>query len=182
MLLTSQMRKIAAILAGIALAAACEGESGYPFEALYEQVPFDMPRVELPSIPSREVTLSDFGGVGDGVTLNTEAFRKAIASLAEQGGGRLVVPEGIWRTGPIGLESHIELYVSKNAVIVFDPDQDLYPIIDTNFEGLDVRRCLSPLYATGAHTASPSSLYNIQTISSILRICGVRGMDLSNSC
>ena len=145
------MNKLTAIFAGIALAAACTGGNGYEFDALYEGLPFEMPRVERPSIPARCVVLTDFGGVGDGVAMNTQAFADAIASLEKQGGGKLVVPKGIWRTGPIELKSHIELNVVKDAVIVFDPDQDLYPIIDTNFEGLDVRRCLSPLNATGAH-------------------------------
>ena len=145
------MNKLTAIFAGIALAAACTGGNGYEFDALYEGLPFEMPRVERPSIPARSVVLTDFGGVGNGVAMNTQAFADAIASLEKQGGGKLVVPKGIWRTGPIELKSHIELNVVKDAVIVFDPDQDLYPIIDTNFEGLDVRRCLSPLNATGAH-------------------------------
>ena len=124
--------------------------SGKAVDSLYDGLPFEMSEVQLPSIPSRSVSLADFGGSGDGVTLNTEAFAQAIDALVQKGGGRLEVPAGIWRTGPIGLKSHIELYVSKNAVIVFDPDQDLYPIIDTNFEGLDVRRCLSPIHAEGA--------------------------------
>ena len=149
--MAASMKKIAVFLFGIALASACSGSNNTGLDALYEGLPFDMPRVELPSIPSREVSLTDFGGVGDGVTLNTDAFAAAIASLVEKGGGKLVVPAGIWRTGPVELKSHIELNVDKDAVVVFDPDQDLYPVIDTNFEGLDVRRCLSPLNATGAH-------------------------------
>ena len=135
----------------LALAVACQGNQKDEFAALYEGLPFDMPRVELPSIPNRSVVLTDFGGIADGVTLNTDAFAAAIEALVKQGGGRLVVPAGIWRTGPIELKSHIELFVDKDAIVVFDPDQDLYPIIDTNFEGLDVRRCVSPLNATGAH-------------------------------
>ena len=59
---------------------------------VYVGLPFEMPRVELPSIPSRSVVLTDFGGVGDGVALNTEAFAQAIDHLARLGGGRLVVP------------------------------------------------------------------------------------------
>ncbi len=59
---------------------------------VYAGLPFEMPRVELPSIPSRSVVLTDFGGVGDGVALNTEAFAQAIDHLARLGGGRLVVP------------------------------------------------------------------------------------------
>ena len=139
------------LLSLLTLAVACKGPENDGINALYEGLPFDMPRIELPSIPAHEAVLTDFGGVGDGVALNTDAFAKAIASLEKQGGGRLVVPAGIWRTGPIELKSHIELHLDKDAIVVFDPDQDLYPIIDTNFEGLDVRRCVSPLNATGAH-------------------------------
>ena len=116
---------------------------------LYADLPFDMPAVEAPSIPSHSVVLTDFGAVGDGVTLCTDAFEKAFAELEKRGGGQLIVPDGIWFTGPIGLKSHTELHLEDNAIIVFSTDQDLYPIIDTNFEGLDVRRCLSPLYADG---------------------------------
>ncbi len=145
------MRKIAVLLSAIALAAACAGEKGTDLDFLYKGLPFEMPRVSLPSIPARSVSLVDFGGVGDGSTLNTEAFASAIDALSKQGGGRLVVPAGIWLTGPIGLQSHIDLHIERGALLVFSTDQDLYPIIDTNFEGLDVRRCLSPIHAEDAH-------------------------------
>ena len=138
-------RALIFLFAATALLCACSAEKD-----LYKDLPFDMPKVQAPHIPSRSVNLLDFGGAPDGVTLNTQAFADAIDALVQKGGGRLVVPAGIWRTGPIGLQSHIELNVDKNAIIVFDPDQDLYPIIDTNFEGLDVRRCLSPIHAEGA--------------------------------
>ena len=145
------MRKIAVLLSTIALAAACASEKGTDLDSLYKGLPFEMPRVSLPSIPARSVSLVDFGGVGDGSTLNTDAFANAIDALSKQGGGRLVVPAGIWLTGPIGLQSHIDLHVERGALLVFSTDQDLYPIIDTNFEGLDVRRCLSPIHAEDAH-------------------------------
>jgi len=112
-------------------------------------IPFQMTAVHEPSIPSREVVLTDFGAIGDGKTLCTEAFEKAFAELEKRGGGRLIVPDGIWFTGPIGLKSHTELHLSDNAVIFFSADQDLYPIIPTSFEGLDMQRCLSPIYADG---------------------------------
>lgn len=101
------------------LAASCCAQTE---NTVYEGVPFEMPRIQLPSIPQRSVCLTDFDAVGDGVTLNTEAFAKAIDQLARQGGGRLEVPAGIWLTGPIGLQSHIELHLDKDAVIVFSTD------------------------------------------------------------
>ncbi len=119
--------------------------------SLYEDLPFEMRKLSRPRIPSRTVSLSDFGAVPDGVTLCTDAFASAISHLSGKGGGTLNVPAGIWFTGPIGLQSNIELHLDANAIIVFSPDQSLYPIIDTNFEGLDVRRCLSPIHAENAH-------------------------------
>ena len=143
------MRKTAFLSVVLTLVLSCaQGEN--EFSDLYRNLPFQMPAVERPDIPSRSVDILDFGGVGDGKTLNTEAFAKAMNSLSAKGGGHLVVPEGIWLTGPITLESHVDLHVTENAILVFSPDQDLYPIIDTNFEGLDVRRCLSPINALGA--------------------------------
>lgn len=139
--------KSLSILASAVLALACaRGEN-----SLYEGLPFEMPKVQLPSIPSRSVLLTDFGGVADCSTLNTEAFAKAIDALSEQGGGRLIVPAGLWLSGPITLKDHIELFIDKDAILVFSDDPELYPIIDTNFEGLDVRRCVSPINALGAH-------------------------------
>ncbi|MBO7544770.1 MAG: glycoside hydrolase family 28 protein [Bacteroidales bacterium] len=120
-------------------------------KALAAAQPFEMQAPALPRIPSRTVLLTDFGAVGDGRSLCTDAFASAIEELSGKGGGTLEVPAGIWRTGPIELKSCIGIHLDRDAVVVFDPDQDLYPIIDTNFEGLDVRRCLSPLNATGAH-------------------------------
>ena len=74
-------------------------------------------------IPDRQVSLSDYGGVPDGVTLNTEAFRKAVAALSKQGGGHLVVPEGIFLTGPIVLKDCIDLHLERGAVILLSPDK-----------------------------------------------------------
>ena len=88
------MRKIilsfiaATLLAGVA----CAKDYG----AYYSNMPVQMPVVSAPSIPDNTVNIKDFGGVGDGQTLNTEAFRKAISALEKQGGGHIVVPAGIW--------------------------------------------------------------------------------------
>ena len=121
-----------------------------PYKKYTANLPFKMPEVKAPVIPNRQVNLRDFGAVDDGVTLNTQAFAKAIDALSKQGGGRLVVPQGVWFTGPIVLKSNIDLHLEVGAVIQFSGDDTLYPIINTSFEGLDTRRCQSPLSANGA--------------------------------
>lgn len=117
----------------------------YKYAELYQELPFAMPRVEAPQFPDHSVCLTDFGAVGDGLTLCSEAFAQAIQTLSAKGGGRLIVPAGIWFTGPIVLQSHINLHLSKGAIILFSPDVDLYPLVETVFEGLDTRRCQSPI-------------------------------------
>lgn len=119
--------------------------STYKYEAVYRDLPFDMPRVEAPIFPDRKVNLADFGAIGNGEELCTSAFAKAIDALAEKGGGHLIVPAGVWFTGPIVLKSNIDLHLEKGAIILFSPDVDLYPLVETVFEGLDTRRCQSPI-------------------------------------
>jgi polygalacturonase len=81
-----------------------------------------------PRIPAARATLTDFGAVPDGETLNTAAFDRALSSLADKGGGTLVVPGGIWLTGPIQLRNRIRLHLEAGAVIQFSRDPTLYPM------------------------------------------------------
>ena len=145
--MTILKRFAAGIIASLALAAC---NSSYEFAYLYEDLPFEMEQVTRPQIPAREIDIRDFGGVGDGVTLNSEAFAKAIDALAEIGGGRLVVPTGVWLSGPITLKDNIDLHIRPDAILLFSTDRDLYPIVETVFEGLDTKRCISPINAVGA--------------------------------
>ena len=119
-----------------------------------ENLPFKMAEVKAPIIPNRSVNLKDFGAVGTGDQLCTDAFSKAIDQLAGMGGGHLVVSRGVWLTGPIVLKSNIDLHLEVGAVIQFAADESLYPIIKTSFEGLYTRRCQSPLSANGATNIS----------------------------
>ena len=129
----------------------CQGKN---YAQYTKDLPFQMAGVKAPVIPDMRVTLTDFGAVGNGVTLNTDAFAQAIDQLYKAGGGHLVVPRGVWLTGPIVLRSNIDLHLEKGAVIQFAADESLYPIIKTSFEGLDTRRCQSPLSANGATNIS----------------------------
>ncbi|RZR91458.1 hypothetical protein BHM03_00019573 [Ensete ventricosum] len=67
------------------------------------------------------VTVTEFGAVGDGVTLNTKAFQNAIFylhSFADKGGAQLFVPTGKWLTGSFSLISHLTISLDKDAVII----------------------------------------------------------------
>lgn len=103
--------------------------SAKDYSGSLESLPFEMQAPVLPEIPSLTVSLSDFGGKGDGIALNTEAFDRALTHLSEIGGGHLIVPSGIWLTGPIRLRSNIDLHLEKDAIVLFSSDKSLFPVI-----------------------------------------------------
>ena len=122
-------------------------EAKKDYNYLYENLPFPMQKLEAPVFKNNTVSVSDFGAKGDGIMLNTEAFSKAFDELSKKGGGKLVVPAGVWFTGPIELKSNINLHLDKGALILFSPDFNLYPLVDGSFEGLETKRCQSPISA-----------------------------------
>ena len=71
----------------------------------------------LPTIPDRTFELADYGAVGDGKTMNTDAFTKAIDAVQKAGGGKLNIPKGVFVTAPFKLCSSLELHLSDGAVI-----------------------------------------------------------------
>jgi polygalacturonase len=124
------------------------------YSYLYENLPFSMPKVEAPVFKNNTVSITEFGGKGDGFTINTSAFSNAIDALSKKGGGKLEVPAGVWFTGPIVLKSNINLHLNKGALILFSPDFNLYPLVNASFEGLDTKRCQSPISARNAENVA----------------------------
>ncbi|XP_065858663.1 probable polygalacturonase [Euphorbia lathyris] len=79
-----------------------------------------------------KVSIADFGGVGDGKTVNTKAFREAIyriQHLRRRGGTLLYVPPGVYLTGSFNLTSHMTLYLARGAVIKATQDTWHWPLI-----------------------------------------------------
>ncbi len=105
-------------------------------------------RVKEPSFPSQDYLLTDFGAKGDGSTDCSRAFANAIGQCSRAGGGRVVVPRGLFITGPITLRSNTELYLSDSAVIRFstDPSQYLPPVF-TRWEGVECMNYSPLIYA-----------------------------------
>jgi polygalacturonase len=148
MSLFKNLRNLTGIFVFLCIAFNTEAKDCYTY--LYKNLPFSMPKVQPPVFKNNTSSIVEFGGKGDGFTLNTDAFRKAIETISAKGGGKLIVPGGIWLTGPIELKSNINLHLEKGALILFSPDFNLYPLVNTSFEGLDTKRCQSPISARNA--------------------------------
>ncbi|KAL6654300.1 hypothetical protein ACP70R_007765 [Stipagrostis hirtigluma subsp. patula] len=125
------MRFLAVVLA-LVLAAAFVSVRG---EARDEAPPGSRPH---------SVTITEFGAVGDGKTLNTVAFQNAVfyaRSFADKGGAQLYVPKGRWLTGSFNLTSHLTLFLESGAVIIGAKDSSQWPIVEplpSYGQGLDL--------------------------------------------
>lgn len=115
------------------------------FRVTNAATPPNFPHAALPVIPEKIVSLADFGGNGDGRTLNTAAFELALAALAKSGGGELIVPPGFWLTGPIQLRSQINLHLERGALIKFSGDYQLYPLAVFDMKGEQEVDSTSPI-------------------------------------
>ncbi|KAK4758566.1 hypothetical protein SAY87_019867 [Trapa incisa] len=79
------------------------------------------------------ISIADYGGVGDGRTVNTKAFREAIYKihhLNRTGGTLLYIPPGVYLTESFNLTSHMTLFLAKGAVIKATQDYSNWPLID----------------------------------------------------
>nr|GMC89489.1 probable polygalacturonase [Ipomoea batatas] len=84
------------------------------------------------SCRAHSASITDFGGVGDGKTLNTRAFREAVNHLSQyaaHGGAELFVPAGKWLTGSFNLTSHFTLFLHKDAVLLASQDINTWPVV-----------------------------------------------------
>lgn len=91
--------------------------------------------------------INDFGAVADAKTLNTAAFEKAIKTCSENGGGKVVVPNGKYLTGAIHLENNVNLHLEDNAEILFSLNPKDYPIVHTSWEGTELMNYSPLIYA-----------------------------------
>ena len=137
--------KCSLFMAILAFTMNTQAQKNYQFGYLYKDLPFEMPKIDVPSFPEQSISITDFAAKGNGMDLCSDAFSKAINSLAGKGGGTVVVPVGVWLTGPIVFRSNINLHLEKGAIILFSQDKNLYPIVETIFEGLATKRCQSPI-------------------------------------
>jgi polygalacturonase len=114
------------------------------------QTPGKLPVIQAPKFKKDTLNIINLGAVPDGNTLNTKSINGAIDAISKKGGGVVLVPAGLWLTGPVVLKSNVNLHIATGATLLFTKDFDQYPLIEANWEGLLQMRNQSPISATGA--------------------------------
>ena len=123
-----------------------------PLWGQYREIKVDAPfRMEVIKefiYPSRSFSIEEYGAIKGGQVDNTDAIAQAINACSKAGGGRVLVPEGEWLTGPIHLKSNVNLYLAENAVLRFtDNPSDYLPSVMTSWEGMECYNYSPLIYA-----------------------------------
>lgn len=136
------------------------------------------------------LSITDFGAVNDGTTLNTTAIQNAIDSCFNAGGGEVHFPAGgTFLSGTIFLKSNVLLYLDSAAILKGSGNPAHYPEIESQVHGMaDDYRKRSLIYAEnenhigiiGQGTIDGNSLSTQFILNSSLRPFGVRFISCVN--
>ncbi len=115
-------------------------------EAKYKQIEQS---IKQPQISGKDYVITKFGAKPDAsAAANQKAIQKAIDKCSKKGGGRVIVPAGQkFLTAAIELKSHVNLHVEEGAVLEFVFEPELYPIVETSWEGLECFNLSPCVYA-----------------------------------
>lgn len=104
------------------------------------------------------VNVKDFGAKGNGRTIDTRAIQAAIAACPQN--GRVLLPRGIYLTGPIFLKSNITFHLEKGSMLIGVKTRDKYPIMPGVLESHDRRQSYYLGSWEGQHSDTFASLIN----------------------
>ena len=128
---------------------------GHPLRAYLKLAPFEgkymyeLPKVAETYFKPDTFNIVKYGAVNSAIKLSTKAIQSAIDNATELGGGVVLVPKGMWVTGPLVLKDNINLHLEEGALLQFSDNRADYPIVETTWEGQVAYRCQAPISAVG---------------------------------
>ncbi len=116
----------------------------------WKRAPEILKDIKAPDFPNIEFNIIDYGARGNQNYDCTESIKQAISACHKAGGGKIIIPAGIYMTGPIHLMSNVNLHLEENAVLkfYFDPEKYL-PLVFSRWEGVELMNYSPLVYAYG---------------------------------
>ncbi len=102
-------------------------------------------RIVPPTFADKDYVITDYYNGSD--SLYTAAIQAAVSECSGNGGGRVIVPSGEWKTAPIRLLSGVNLHLEDGARLLFTTDVNLFDIVHTHWEGIDCYNVQPLIYA-----------------------------------
>jgi len=156
--------KYTLILSIALFAISCSTPTIYEYEKIVVDAPFPMDTIKVLIYPDKDFRITDYGAIEGGESDNTNAIAEAIKACNEAGGGRVIIPSGIWLTNAIHFKSNVNLHLEEGAILSFSDNPANYlPAVMTSWEGMECYNYSPLLYAfeceniaiTGTGTLQP---------------------------
>ena len=77
---------------------------------------------------AKDFLITDYGAKPGLNELNTEPINKAVQACYENGGGRVVIPTGVFRSGTIVMKDNVELHLAMGATLLASTDIKDFPM------------------------------------------------------
>lgn len=152
-------RKFLALAGTAAASLSCRGfalSSADPTGATGLALADVLARIRPPVFRAGDFRVTDFGAQG-GAPDARPGFLEAIRQCNVAGGGRVVVPAGVWNlAGPLHLKSNVHLFIEDGALLRFrtdDPNLYLPPVL-TRWEGTELYNYSPFIYAYQAYNVA----------------------------
>ncbi len=106
---------------------------------------------------AKDYNVVDFGAVNDTTVLSTAAIQRAVDDCSKAGGGRVVVPAGIYKIGTLVMRSHVNLYLEQGATLYGSTRLEDYRPLKTDYVSLRTQTATVQLiYADGVEDVTIS--------------------------
>ncbi len=143
--LSKKINKLLLLISIAGVFTSCSEVKKSESKSLGLNLPFEMPEVIVPVFKADTFNIEKYGAVSNGKFLNTEVINSTIELCSKNNGGVVLIPKGVWLTGPVVLKDNVNLHLEEGALLQFSGDRSLYPLLDNFYEGKKNPRCQNPI-------------------------------------
>jgi len=105
----------------------------------------NLPKVSRPVFKKDTFNVAIYQAKNAGSELSTASIQQAINDCNRKGGGTVLIPEGIWTSGPLYFKSNVNLHLNRGAMLIFTSDKNQYKLVRGDYEGKSAARNESPI-------------------------------------
>lgn len=122
---------------------------------------FENKKVELSDL-GKQYIITDYGVTSDSTAIQTETIQKVIDLASNEGGGVIIVPQGVYLSGALFFKPGTHLHVVEGGVLKGSDEIENFPLIPSRMEGqnLDYYAALVNAYSVDGFTISGKGTIN----------------------